>query len=83
METQLADDYLAALRTHNGLYLIAFFPNDQWTAKERKQPAAGQTRANLQDFYDAQAAQLSERRSLDVRAFVLDCTLRSPAQRNT
>ncbi|MFF5760016.1 NACHT domain-containing protein [Streptomyces longwoodensis] len=83
METQLADDYLAALRTRNGLYLIAFFPNDQWTAKERKQPAAGQTRANLQEFYDAQAAQLSERRSLDIRAFVLDCTLRSPAQRNT
>ncbi|MFD8050150.1 NACHT domain-containing protein [Streptomyces chartreusis] len=83
MEAQLADDYLAALGTRNGLYLIAFFPNDQWTAQERRRPAAGQTQATLQETYDAQAAQLNETRNLDIRAFVLDCTIRNPAQRNT
>ncbi|MEU9348986.1 NACHT domain-containing protein [Streptomyces sp. NPDC048278] len=83
METQLADDYLAALRTRDGLYLVAFFPNGQWTAKERRRPAAGQTQATLQETYDAQAAHLNETRNLDIRAFVLDCTIRNPAQRNT
>ncbi|WP_319135086.1 NACHT domain-containing protein [Streptomyces europaeiscabiei] len=83
MQTQLADDYLAALGTRNGIYLIAFFPTDQWTAKERKRPAARQTPAGLKETYDAQAAQLNESRNLNVRAFVLDCTIRSSAQRNT
>ncbi|MFF5537801.1 hypothetical protein ACFY71_35930 [Streptomyces cinerochromogenes] len=67
----------------NGIYLIAFFTTDQWTAKERKRPAAGQTPAGLKETYDAQAAQLNESRNLNVRAFVLDCTIRSSAQRNT
>ncbi|MFF9157513.1 NACHT domain-containing protein [Streptomyces sp. NPDC014846] len=83
METQLADDYLGALHTRNGLYLIAFFPNGQWTARERRRPAAGQTQATLQETYDVQAAHLNETRNLDIRAFVLDCTIRNPAQRNT
>lgn len=83
METQLADDYLTALHTRNGLYLIAFFPHDQWTADERKRPAAGQTRASLQETYDTQASHLNNSRNLDIRAFVLDCTIRTPAQRNT
>lgn len=30
-----------------------------------------------------QAAQLNQSRNLNVRAFVLDCTIRSSAQRNT
>jgi len=83
METQLADDYLTALHTRNGLYLIAYFPHDQWTASERKRPSADQTWESLRETYDAQAAQLSERRNLDVRAFVLDCSLRDSASRNT
>ncbi|WP_333754152.1 NACHT domain-containing protein [Streptomyces sp. IBSBF 3352] len=82
METQLADDYLPTLGTRQGLYLIAYFPRDQWTASERTRPPASQTLAAVQATYDAQAAQLSERRSLDLRAVVLDCSIPTPAQRN-
>ncbi|WP_395758347.1 hypothetical protein OIE82_06125 [Streptomyces althioticus] len=67
----------------NGIYLIAFFTTDQWLAKERKPSAAGQTPVGLKETYDAQAAQFNESRNLNVRAFVLDCTIRSSAQRNT
>ncbi|MFF0484995.1 hypothetical protein [Streptomyces sp. NPDC004435] len=83
MENQLVDDYLPTLNTRHGLYLIAYFPNDQWTAAERKPPAAGQTPQALGETYNTQADQLSQTRDLDIRAFVLDCTARRPAQRNT
>nr|WP_240981719.1 MULTISPECIES: NACHT domain-containing protein [unclassified Streptomyces] len=83
MENQLVDDYLPTLNTRHGLYLIAYFPKDQWTAAERKPPAAGQTPQALGDTYNTQADQLSQIRDLDVRAFVLDCTARRSAQRNT
>ncbi|MCX4911932.1 hypothetical protein [Streptomyces sp. NBC_00878] len=82
METQLVDDYLPTLGTRQGLYLIAYFPRDQWTDPERKRPPASQTLATLQATYNSQAIQLSERRSLDVRAIVLDCSIPTPAQRN-
>ncbi|MFD9535818.1 NACHT domain-containing protein [Streptomyces sp. NPDC060010] len=83
MEDQLVDDYLPTLNTRHGLYLIAYFPNDQWTATERTRPAAGQTPEALEETYNSQAEQLSQSRDLDIRALVLDCTARRPAQRNT
>ncbi|MEU5036035.1 hypothetical protein AB0G48_18030 [Streptomyces rubiginosohelvolus] len=82
MQDQLVDDYLPTLNTRHGLYLIAYFPNDQWTAAERTPPAAGQTPQALEEIYSTQADGLSRIRDLDVRAFVLDCAARSPAQRN-
>ncbi len=85
METQLVDDYLPSLSARHGLYLVAYFPSSQWNAPEKALPAAvkKQTATGLQAVCDEQAAHLSDSRNLDVRALVLDCSLRNPAERNT
>ncbi|WP_161801073.1 NACHT domain-containing protein [Kitasatospora griseola] len=84
METQLADDYIPTLNATHGLYLVAYFPAAQWTSPARKMPPAlrNQTPDTLHSTLQEQAATLSTERGTDIRAALLDFTLRETADRN-
>jgi hypothetical protein len=75
METQLADRYLDA-STRQGIYLVGWYAAEEWAAADSRQTrCASETRAELQERFEEQAAQLSEGRDIELSAFVLDCSL--------
>lgn len=84
METQLANDYLPTLSATQGLYLVAYFPASQWTSLDRAVPAAvrKQTPDMLRGALEEQATKLSTQRGTDIRAVLLDFSLRETADRN-
>ncbi|MFD5081670.1 NACHT domain-containing protein [Kitasatospora sp. NPDC058406] len=84
METQLANDYIPALSATHGLYLVAYFPASQWTSPDRAMPAAvrKQTPDTLRGALQEQAARLSTEGGADIRAVLLDFSLRETADRN-
>ncbi|MFE6055437.1 NACHT domain-containing protein [Kitasatospora sp. NPDC056446] len=84
METQLTNDYLPTLRATQGVYLVAYFPASQWTSPDRAMPGAvrKQTPETLRGALQEQAARLSAERGIDIRAVLLDFSLRETADRN-
>jgi hypothetical protein len=78
MEEQLRDRYLAEGGCRHGLYVVGWFPFEQWDADDyRRGDARRQHPATLDEarsHFFAQAAGLSDG-SRRVRAVVLDCSL--------
>jgi hypothetical protein len=76
MQEQLCDRYLRGNRCRHGLYLVGWFLCDQWDKGDaRRDSTRKKTAAEMQAFFDEQAAQLSGS-GVFVRAAVLDIALR-------
>jgi hypothetical protein len=84
MRDQLADDYLPEASTNHGLYVVGWFPVDQWNDTDDRRRAAtirrdrDPTAAEL----ERQAAELSQTRGLDLRSVVIEVPGLSPSSRN-
>lgn len=77
METQLAAQYLEANYYRQGVYLVGWFPCEGWDPKDyRKKQVPALTLSAFRAGLEEQATELSEQRSLYVRAFVMDTALR-------
>lgn len=82
MEKQLALDYLPTVGTNYGIYLIGWFPLDQWDntdARTKSVPRGDQS--SLFDELRQQARLLGEQLSVDIVPFVLDAERRRKASR--
>jgi hypothetical protein len=76
MERQLRDRYLKNSKCRVGLYVVAFFKAERWTASDSRR--AKSNAWNLQELRDQlakQAAELSE--TVTIKSLVIDCSLDS------
>ncbi len=78
METQLKRQYLHSSASRHGIYLIAWFPQEQWDHQDSRRDRArrrcsdfSQTRAR----FESQSANLSDG-LIKISAFTLDCQIR-------
>ena len=78
METQLKGQYLHSSASRHGIYLVTWFPQEQWddddtrkASARRKCPDLPQSISHFKD----QAKQLSDGEIL-ISSFVLDCSVR-------
>ncbi|WP_042379923.1 hypothetical protein [Streptacidiphilus melanogenes] len=71
-ETQLARTYLPEVPTDAGVYLVGWYPLDQWTASDdRKAKAKVHSAESLREKLQIQAATLAGLLSIHVQAMVL------------
>jgi hypothetical protein len=84
MRTQLVDDYLDEASTKHGVYLVGWFPIEQWndTDDRRRAVAARRDRHQTSRELDRQAAELSQAHGLDLRTVMVDIPRPSPSRRN-
>jgi predicted NACHT family NTPase len=76
MQEQLRDRYLAQSSCGHGLYLVGWFSCAQWDGSDsRKKRTPKMTLQEAQQFFDGQAATLSQE-GLCIRALVLNTALR-------
>ena len=73
MRGQLRDRYLADNDCRHGLYVVGWFPGDQWDKKDYRRRQSSQDLEALRSKLDAQAAGLSCA-TTRVEAVVLDCS---------
>jgi hypothetical protein len=72
MRSQLIDKYLQGPDCCHGIYLVAWFDQEQWDAKDyRKKDAPQLTLAEMRKFFERQAAANSTSERI-IRSFVLD-----------
>jgi hypothetical protein len=85
MKDQLVEDYLASLGTRCGIYVVFWFPLDEWTPEDsnRGRGVSGMESASVRELFKAQAEELGEGDDLSIESFVFDCTLRRPGQRGS
>jgi hypothetical protein len=78
MREQLRDRYLAEGGCRHGLYVVGWFPVEQWDADDYRRGGARRqlpaTFDEVRSHFLAQAAELSDG-ARRVRAVVLDCSL--------
>jgi hypothetical protein len=73
MEAQLVEDYMTTVQTDYGVYLVGWFPKDQWDAHDRRRSHAPDMAKELvSERLSSQAAQLLASRQVDVRVAVVD-----------
>jgi hypothetical protein len=81
MRDQLLKRYLAQNDCTHGIFLLAWFLCDHWTAKDRRRRRMKfPTRSKAEEYFKAQAAHLSTG-SNRLRAIVLDATIPSVRRR--
>jgi hypothetical protein len=82
MENQLALDYLPTVGTNCGIYLVGWFPVDQWDDTDNRAKAVPRDdQSLLLEELQQQARLLGERLSVDITPFVLDAERRRKASR--
>jgi hypothetical protein len=84
IRAQLVDDYLEEASTKHGVYLVGWFPVEQWndTEDRRRSVTAQRDREQVATELDRQATGLSQSRSLDLRSVVIDVPRLIPSTRN-
>jgi hypothetical protein len=75
MQTQLVNRYLRENSCHYGLYLVGWFNCKEWSGDYRKYQVPCMTIENAQDWFNKQAAELSQR-GVTIRALLLDASIR-------
>ena len=76
MRTQLADGYLPETGIASAFYLVFWFPQSDWAESDaRRRRSTFPTASAAQSYFQAQAVELSEKRGLDIVAFVIDASL--------
>lgn len=75
MKDQLIEDYLLRSGHRYGIYLVLWFPADDWDRTDsRSRWDGGMSFEEAEDFFSKQAEELSESEGVSVRAFVLNCS---------
>jgi hypothetical protein len=84
MRAQLVDDYLEEASTKHGVYLVGWFPVEQWNDADdrRRAVAAHRDREQVAMELDRQATDLSQSLGLDLRSEVIDIPRLIPSTRN-
>ena len=81
MQTQLVDRYLRENSCQHGLYLVGWFLCDKWNdpddSRYAKAQRLGESPSELQRQLESQSKSLSQPGGVQVRAFVLNATIRS------
>lgn len=78
MESQLKGQYLHLSASRHGIYLVAWFPQDQWDDDDTRKASARRKCPDLSlsvSLFKDQAKQLSDGEIL-ISSFVLDCSMR-------
>jgi hypothetical protein len=78
MESQLKGQYLHLSASRHGIYLVAWFPQDQWDDDDTRKASARRKCPDLHQsisLFKDQAKQLSDGEIL-ISSFVLDCSMR-------
>ncbi|HZU56105.1 MAG TPA: hypothetical protein VFA06_09590, partial [Actinocrinis sp.] len=73
LHDQLAADYMATTGTRHGIYLVGWYPKDQWDrADSRRSKAPSGTAGHLHDELEQRAALEREESQLEIHVIVLD-----------
>lgn len=78
METQLRGQYLHSSASRHGIYLVAWFPQEQWDDQDNRRAKAGRRCSDLSQTrarFEGQSAILSDD-LIKISAFTLDCQIR-------
>ncbi len=76
MENQLIKRYMLNRQCTNGLYIIGWFNCPQWTLKEDSRRPPNYSLVEAREKFSEQAESLSRRYGVDVKALVLDLSLK-------
>jgi hypothetical protein len=85
MSDQLANDYLPEASARHGVYVVGWYPIEQWNDPDdqRQTATARRDRDQTAGELGRQATELFQTRGLDLRAVVIDVPRPSPSGRNT
>ena len=73
MRTQLANEYLRDASTTCGVYVVGWYPLDQWDPDDyRRRHAAQYDRTQVHQDLERQAHDLVQQQGLDVRVLIID-----------
>jgi hypothetical protein len=73
LEGQLVEDYLVTMGSSYGIYLVGWFPREQWDSSDsRWAHAVRQSPSDLAAALGSQATQIASSQQVDVRVCVLD-----------
>jgi len=84
MRDQLVNDYLPEAHAKHGVYVVGWYPVEQWNDPDdqRRTATARHDRDQTASELKRQATDLSQTQGLDLRAVVIDIPRPSPSDRN-
>lgn len=84
MRDQLVNDYLPEASARHGVYVVGWYPVEQWNDPDdqRQTATARRDRNQTASELERQATDLSQTRGLDLRAEIIDIPRPSPSGRN-
>ncbi|WP_156757424.1 hypothetical protein [Actinokineospora pegani] len=79
-EEQLADQYMTDTRTADGIYIVAWYRLDHWTAKDSRRPIASKhvSAQDLKSKLHAQATQIAAKHKGRTHPFVIEIEVSAP-----